>query len=116
MADLFSVTAPLMIRHADGEREVMIERFRHPKGLLYFTPFWHLGNPDETVKLVEGEIRGEGPWKIGSSVVQVLGCQGTEPACAAELEGWRDYLTQAGEEYPPPAMIQAIARRKGVAL
>ncbi len=116
MADLFTVTVPLMIRHVDGEREVMIERFRHPQGLLYFVPFWHLGNPEETVKLVEGEIRGEGPWKIGSSVVQVLGCQGTEPACAAEFDGWRDYLRQSGDEYPPPAMICSIAKACGALL
>jgi len=38
--DLFTVTAPLVIRHADGTRRLMAERFPHPAGLLSFEPFW----------------------------------------------------------------------------
>lgn len=105
--DLFSVTAPLMIRLPDGSREIMVERFRHPRGVLYFTPFWHLGDPAETVRLVEGDIKGEGPWKIGGAVVQVLGCHGSEPECAAEFDSWRDYLMQAGEDASAPSLARA---------
>ncbi len=111
--DLFAMTAPLMIRLPDGSREVMVERFRHPMGVLYFTPFWHLGDPSETVRLAQGEIRGDGPWKVGAAVVQVLGCHGSEPVCAAEFDSWRDYLVQAGDEYPTREMIVRIAQARG---
>jgi hypothetical protein len=113
MAELFSVTAPLVIRLPSGERHIMVERFRHPEGLLYFTPFWHIGKPEETVRLVEGGIRGDGPWKVGACVVHVLGCHGTDAELASLFDTWRDYLLQAGDEYPPRAMIHSIARARG---
>jgi len=113
MPDLLSVTAPLVIRLPNGSREIMVERFRHPKGLLYFTPFWHLGDPAKAVRLAEGGIKGDGPWKVGTAVVQVLGCHSSEPLCAAEFDSWRDYLMQAGDEYPPHDMIVRMARARG---
>jgi hypothetical protein len=113
MADLFSVTAPLTIRLPSGERHIVVERFRHPQGLLYFTPFWHAGRPEEAVRLVEGEIKGEGPWKVGGSVVHVLGCHGTDAELATLFDSWRDYPLQAGDEYPSRAMILSIARARG---
>jgi hypothetical protein len=113
MADFFSVTAPLVIRLLSGERHIMVERFRHPEGLLYFTPVWHIGKPEEAVRLVEGGIRGDGPWKVGACVVHVLGCHGTDAELASLFDTWRDYLLQAGDEYPPRAMIHSIARARG---
>ncbi len=113
MADLFSVTAPLMIRRPDGRAHIMAERFRHPDGLLYFEPFWHLAEPDTRIHLVTGPIKGEGPWKAGDSVVQVLGCHGSDFCLAAEFDAWRQYLYDNAATYPAARLIAAIARRHG---
>ena len=113
VADLFSVTAPLLIRLADGSRAVIAECFPHPQGILYFDLFWHGGDPAETIHLIAGEITGAGPWKIGASVVRVLGCQGTDAELADAWAQWSLYLNDCAEEYPPRALIYAIARGRG---
>lgn len=61
MADIFSMQAPLMIRLPSGEKRVLAEYFPHPQGILYFDLLWHLGDPDMSIHLVEGSIKGEGP-------------------------------------------------------
>lgn len=113
MADLFSVTAPLLIRLPTGDAHVMAERFRHPLGLLYFDLFWHLGNPHLGAQVVEGIVKGDGPWKIGDAVVRVLGCHGTDGALARRFDEWRTYITEHADAYPARAEIEAIARRHG---
>ena len=50
MTDLFSITAPLMIRNPQGEEQVIAEIFPHPNGLVYFELYWHLGQPDENLQ------------------------------------------------------------------
>jgi hypothetical protein len=113
MADLFSVTAPLLIRLPSGEQRVMAERFAHPHGLVFFDLFWHLGDPRETVHLVSGPIKGDGPWKVGDAVVRVLGCHGTDGPLASQFDEWRSYLTEHADAYPERAFIEAVARRYG---
>jgi len=114
MADLFTVTAPLMIRRPDGATIVIAERFRHPRGLLYFEPFWHLGDPDAGIHLAAGAIAGDGPWKVGDHVVQILVCHGTDFCAASTFQDWRQYLAENHDAYPPEPLIAAIARRHGV--
>lgn len=116
MADLFGVTAPLALRLPDGGRKVIAACFPHPRGLLYLDTFWHQSTPAEAAHLIVGEVRGDGPWKVGGCVITVLGCHGTGPDLALPLPyaRWRDYLEQAGhDDYPPPAQIRDIARRLG---
>jgi hypothetical protein len=113
MADLFNMRAPLLIRLPSGQKQVMAECFPHPRGMLYFELFWHLADPSESVRLVEGPIKGDGPWKVGEAVVHVLGCHGTDHEMASAFEDWRQYLAENAEAYPPRAMILAIARRLG---
>jgi len=113
MANLFSITAPLLIRLPTGDLHVMAERFPHLHGLVYFDLFWHLGNPHLVVHVVEGIIKGDGPWKIGVAVVRVLGCHGTDGALARRFDEWRTYLTENPQNYPSRAKIEAIARRHG---
>jgi len=116
MADLFSMTTPLMIRSPDGKQAVIAEIFPHPEGLVYFELYWHLGQPEETIHLLEGTISGEGPWKIGESVINVLGCHGTDAELAMTHQQWQTYLQTAADDYPPSALIGAIARRMGAIL
>lgn len=113
MADLFTVTAPLLVRHPDGTQHVMAERFPHPDGLVYFELFWNLRDPAETVHLVEGPWKGDGPWKVGNVVIRVLGCHGTDGELARQFDQWRMYLAEHADTYPKRPFIEAIARRLG---
>lgn len=113
MADLFSVTAPLLIRYTDGTRHVMVERFAHPQGLLYFRTFRGLDDAASAMVLVEGEIRGDGPWKVGTAVVSVLGCHGSHPVEAAEFATWQLCREQAGAEFPDREALRQLAARAG---
>lgn len=116
MADLFRMTAPLMIRCPDGAQRVMAEKFRHPRGLLYFEPFWDRLPGAQGIHLVEGEIRGEGPWKAGDCVISVLGCRGSHPELAAEYAGWCAYLAERGDEFPSRREIERLARERGAVI
>jgi hypothetical protein len=113
MADLFSVTAPLLIRLPAGDLHVMAERFPHPRGLVYFDLFWHLKEAALGVHVVEGLVKGDGPWKVGDAVIRVLGCHGTDGALARRYDEWRMYLSENAAAYPARAQIEAIARRHG---
>ena len=114
MADLFTLTAPLMIRYPDDSRHVMVACFRHPDGIVYFRPFWDRLPEGEGIQVVIGDLKGEGPWKVGDTVVTVLGCQGTNPEQAAEFADWKFHLEQRGEYCPTRDEFQAIAMKKGV--
>ena len=112
MADLFSVTAPLLIRHADGRHQVMVERLPHVDGLVYFLPFWNQLPAGEGIGFVHGDLRGEGPWKLGEAVITVLGCQGTHPQEAAEFAEWQMYREQLAD-YPDRQELQRLAQASG---
>ena len=92
----------------------MVACFQHPDGILYFRPFWDQLHDGEGVQTVTGEIKGEGPWKVGDAVVTVLGCQGTNPEQAAEFADWKFHFEQRGEQYPTRDELQIIAVEKGV--
>lgn len=112
MAELFSMTTPLMIRNSQGEDQVIAELFPHPNGLVYFDLYWHLGQPDETIHILEGTVSGEGPWKIGGCMINVLGCHGTNADLATAYQQWQTYL-QTTDDYPPSPLVAAIARHMG---
>ena len=111
MADIFSMTAPLTLRLPSGEERIMAEHFRHPCGLLYFDLDWHTGDPADTLHVIEGQINGEGPWRVRECIVKVLGCHGSDPALATEYNRWQQRLELDG--YLPRPLIEAIARRYG---
>jgi len=113
MADLFTITAPLLVRYPDGNRHVVVELFRHPEGLVYFRTFWDRLPRGEGIQMVSGEVRGEGPWKIGDAVISVLGCHGSDPDGAAEYAQWQFHLGQLGEHYPVRAELEQLARQAG---
>jgi hypothetical protein len=114
MADLFSITAPLLIRYPDGTRHVMVARFPHPGGVVYFRTFWDQLPLQQGVLLARGELHGGGPWKVGAAVITVLGCHGTNPDEAAEYSAWQFHLEQLGDSYPGPAQLEQIARDAGL--
>ena len=110
MADLFAMTAPLLIRYPDDNKHVMVHCFPHPDGLVYFRTFWDQLPEGEGVCLVCGELRGEGPWKAGDAVITVLGCHGTHPEQAAEYADWQAHLEQLGTAYPSFGQLEKMAR------
>lgn len=119
MADLFSMTAPLLIRHKTGMQHIMVERFplADGAGLVYFELFWHLQRPaHQAIHRIAGAIRGDGPWKLADAVITVLGCQGTDPDLASSYAEWQSYLQQGAPGYPSTDAIQALARAAGAYL
>jgi len=115
MADLFTVTAPLKIRLPDGQQQVIAELFRHPKGLLYFELHWQEDH-EARIHLVEGELRGDGPWKIAEYIIYVLGCQHTDADMASEYAEWRTWHQQHPEAYPDRKMIERLASSYGATI
>jgi hypothetical protein len=114
VADLFTVTAPLTIQLPSGEEHLMVEHFKHPKGLLYFTPYWHIQDvPGDNIYLVKGWLEGDGPWKISDHIINVLACHGTDACLATDFNQWQTYRLSSPEMYPPEPMVAAIARKFG---
>ena len=113
MADLFTVTAPLLLRLPDGKLKVMAEVFRHPQGLLYFDLYWDRQPVDAGIHVVSGELRGTGPWKIGDSIITLLGCHGSHPEQAADYAAWQSYIEQQGRDFPSRNSIELLAREHG---
>ena len=113
MAALETVTAPLIIRLSPEHEKVVARAFPHPQGVVFLDLFWHLSRPGDAAHLIRGELRGEGPWRVGEARIRLLGCANTDPGLQAEYIPWRDYLNEHSDEYPPEAQILAIARRLG---
>lgn len=116
MANLFSVTVPLVIRHPNAIEHIMVERFPHPDGVLYFLPFWHERPYTDSILLAKGEISGEGPWKVGAAVVTVLACRGSNAALAVEFSEWQSYLTAYADQYVSREEMVSIAKQHGAIL
>ena len=112
MADLFSMKSPLMIRFSNGEKHIMAEYFKHPEGLLFFDVFWNQSD-DSAIHIVKGSYKGEGPWKIGDAVINVLGCHGTDPELATLFSEWQMYMQMSADTYPSDEEIKKIAAAKG---
>lgn len=115
----YQVTAPLALRwRTTGETKVVAACFPHPKGLLVMDLFWHLSTPAQAAHLLRGDLRGEGPWRIGDCIISVLGCQDTDPDLADAFARWNTYLQSdaAAAEYPPRAQVLDIARRLGASV
>ena len=113
MAQIDTVTAPLVIRFSREEEKVVARAFSHPLGLVYLDLFWHQSTPDKAAHLIQGKLCGEGPWRVGEARIRVLGCANTDPHLQEQYLPWRDYLSQHPEEYPPEDQIRKIAKRLG---
>jgi len=116
MAGIETVTAPLVVRFADGTKRLIAAAFPHPRGLIYLDLYWHRSTPQQAAHLIEGELCGAGPWRVGESLVRVLGCQGTDPELQQAFADWQHYLQTHADEYPPREQIRAIARRLGASV
>jgi len=110
MVDLFTVTAPLAIRLADGRKEVVVEKLSYNDGLIYLPPFWPEMPIEEVIRYVPGPIKGDGPWKVGDAVIAVLACHGTDAQLASDFSNWQSYLMQVDAAYPQRAEIEKLMK------
>lgn len=97
MADIFTLTSPLLVRYPDGEQRLVADKFRHPLGMVYAEPFW-LQHKTPQAYLVKGDINGEGPWKIADVIVRLLSCGDVE--YKMQWAEWEQYLYSCSEDSP----------------
>jgi len=95
MAELLTVTSPLLVRYPDGEHRLVSETFKHPLGVIYAEPYW-LESKSLAVYLLKGEIKGQGPWKIGEVIVRLLSCADVD--YKMQWAEWQQYLYSCSEE------------------
>jgi len=86
--------------------------FKHPHGLVYFELQWQQDKATR-VHIVEGELKGEGPWKIADHILYVLGCRGTDADLATEYAEWQLWRQHHPEDYPDERMVARIAASFG---
>ena len=110
--NLFTCNTPLAIRFRDGSKSIMVEYFQHADGLLFFEPFWNTTAGYEPV-VIKGEVKGDGPWKVGDCVITVLACHGCDAELALVFADWQNALLMQGDDYPDRTTVQAIARKYG---
>ena len=114
MNSLFEMRSPLYIKYADGETRLVEALFEHPKGVLYFELFWE-NDPKYSIHIIEGQIKGEGPWKVGDCSFHVLGCNHTHPQLCEMQSYWRQEKMLNPENFRGDELVK-IAAEKGVIL
>lgn len=113
MPAIDTVTAPLVIRHPDGQEQLVAACFTHPDGLLYLDLYWHQSTPQKAAHLLRGTLSGDGPWRIGETRLRVLGCHNTDPHLQDDFVAWQQHLHEQADRYPPREQIIDIASRLG---
>lgn len=94
MAELLTVTSPLLVRYTNGEHRLVAETFKNPLGIIYAEPYW-LESKHPAAYLLKGEIRGDGPWKIDEVIVRLLSCADVD--FKMQWAEWQQYLSSCGE-------------------
>jgi hypothetical protein len=113
MADLFSVTAPLLAHYPDKTFRLVVDIFPHPAGILYFEPYWYERGP-VAAHTINGVLQGEGPWKVGQTVIRLLSCSDTD--LSMQWNEWQQYLSGPQAEatpYQDDEAIKFFARKLG---
>ena len=111
---IFTLRSPLYIKYPNGETRVIEQIFQHPQGVLYFELFWEK-DPQYSIHLIEGEITGEGPWRVGEASFHVLGCNHTHPQMYEMHSFWQSELLQNPSQFRNKDVVK-IALKKGAIL
>ena len=114
MNKLFTMRSPLYIKYPNGETRVIEAIFQHPKGILYFELFWE-NDPQYSIHVIEGEITGDGPWRVGPCSFHVLGCNHTHPQMCEMHSFWQQELLQSPDKFRSNEVLK-IACEKGAIL
>ena len=113
MPDLFEMQRPLSVNYTDGRKTVIVAYYPHAEGMVYLEPFWEQKPEGEKVVLIKGDVKGDGPWRVGSAVLTLVGCQGTDAELAQQLAQWQAHIQEVGSDYYDPEAIRALARQYG---
>jgi len=97
MADLFSIKSPLLVCYPNGEKHVVAHISPREHGVAYLVPWWLAVEPPGMFE-VDGDIQGEGPWKIGNVVIRLMSCGDAEESMY--WNQWQQYLAGSGDEEP----------------
>ena len=89
MADIFTVKSPLMLRFSDGTERLVAELYPHQAGAVVLPVFWLSGSEPNTI-LLEGEWKGDGPWKVGDVIIRLLSCGDVE--LSMQWASWQQEL------------------------
>lgn len=103
--------SPLYIRYPNGEVRVIENLFEHPNGVLYFELFWEK-DPQYSIHIIEGDITGDGPWKVGDCSFHILGCNHTHPQMCEMHSFWQQELLQNPGQFRGNEIVK-IALEKG---
>lgn len=114
MPDLFSMTAPLLLRSSNGEKTLIAEIFPHPEGALYMDLYWREFPSNQVIHVLNGELSGEGPWKIGEHVISVLSC--SDPALGMAWQDWNTHIELNPQLYGDPTEVVEMARGWGASV
>jgi len=114
MNTLFEMRSPLYIKYPNGETRVIEQLFKHSEGVLYFELFWEK-DPAYSIHLIQGKIKGEGPWRVGECTFHVLGCNHTHPQLCESHSFWQQSLLQNPENFRTNEVL-TIALEKGAIL
>ena len=102
-----------MIKLPSGAEYVMAEKYPHPEGLVFFEIYW-LETDKPAVHVIKGDIKGEGPWKVGDAIVRVLSCGDTE--LSMQWNHWQqEVLAFPGKYHDEDARVD-LARQYGASI
>jgi len=104
---------PLAVNFADGRKTIMVAYYKHPDGLVYLEPFWEQKAEGQKVAIIKGDLKGEGPWRIGDAVITLVGCQNTDAELAQMLAQWEFHVQSVGSGFYQPEAIRGLAREYG---
>lgn len=113
MPDLFEMKRPLAVNFTSGQKTIAVAYYPHADGVVILEPFWEQKPPEKKAVVLTGEVRGDGPWRVGNAVLTLVGCQGTDPDLAQLLAQWEFHLQDAGSDYYQQEDIRALAREYG---
>ena len=120
MADIFTVTSPMTIRTPNGDKTIMAAVYPHPDGILYFDLYWDQIEKTKGIEhaahIIAGELKGDGPWKVGEHVITLLGCQGSEPMLAQVFAQWVTHVEQQGFPDSSRELLKETARKLGATI
>jgi len=115
MADLFTVTSPLLLRFADTTEMLVVEVYPHEQGIVALPVYW-FDEAEPANWFIEGELKGEGPWKVGSTIVRLLSCGDT--ALSMQWANWQQDLAMQDPtgEYFNTALKRELLIKAGAIL
>ena len=105
--------SPLYIKYPNSEVRVIENIFEHPKGVLYFELFWEK-DPTYSIHLIEGDISGDGPWKVGDCSFHILGCNHTHPQMCEMRSFWQQELLQNPEKFRSNEVVKIALQRGAI--